>query len=71
MYLKIIESIFENQKIVQIYLHYSETKEKNIIEKIDEIKREFKNVAIFISGKDKTINAVKEILNYEKRKDIK
>ncbi len=62
---------FENSEILQIYINKIEEKNSEIIEKFNEIKKEDKNISIFIAGKNETTQTIKEMLDYQKSKDIK
>ncbi len=61
---------FENEEIMQIYIKKTESEDLKIIEEINHLKNENSNIAIFVSGENKTIGTIKEMLNYEKNKNI-
>lgn len=62
---------FENKQIIQIYISKQEQKNSKIIEEINQLKKQYSNISIFINGENDTIKAIKEMLNYEKSKNIK
>lgn len=69
--MKIQKLNFENNEIVQIYINKIEQEDSKTIEEISNIKSQYSNISIFISGENNTIKTIKEILNYEKSKNIK
>jgi len=62
---------FENNEIIQIYINKLEQNDSKIIEEINELKKQYSNISIFINGEKDTVKIVKEILNYEKSRKIK
>ena len=62
---------FENKQIIQIYISKQEQENSKIIEEINQLKKQYSNISIFINGEDDTVKTIKEILNYEKSKNIK
>lgn len=62
---------FENKQIIQIYISKQEQENSKIIEKINQLKKQYSNISIFINGENDTVKKIKEILNYEKSKNIK
>lgn len=62
---------FENKQIIQIYISKQEQENSKIIEEINQLKKQYSNISIFINGKDNTVKTIKEILNYEKNKNVK
>ena len=62
---------FENNEIIQIYISKQEQENSKIIEEINQLKKQHSNISIFINGENDTIKAIKEMLNYEKSKNIK
>lgn len=71
MCMKIQRFDFENNEIIQIYMNKTEGKNSKIIEQINKFKKQFSNISIFISGENDTVKTIKEMLNYEKCKNIK
>ena len=69
--LKIQKFYFENNEIIQIYINQIEKNNEKVIQEINEIKSKSSNVSLFISGEDGTIKTIKEMLNYEKSKNVK
>lgn len=69
--MKIQKFYFENNEIVQIYINKTEQEDSKIIKEISNIKSQYSNISIFISGENNTVKIIKEILNYEKSKNIK
>lgn len=69
--MKIQKFNFENNEIVQIYINKAEQENSKVIEKINQLKKQYSNISIFINGEDDTVKTIKEILNYEKSKNIK
>ncbi|MCI8470287.1 MAG: hypothetical protein HFJ35_02150 [Clostridia bacterium] len=62
---------FENKQIIQIYISKQEQENSKIIEEINQLKKQYSNISIFINGENDTIKAIKEMLNYKKSKNIK
>lgn len=62
---------FENNEIIQIYISKQEKENLKIIERINQLKKQYSNISIFINGKNDTVKTIKEILNYQKSKNIK
>ena len=60
---------FEKDEIVQIYIKKSEQEDLKIIKEINELKKYYSNITIFISGENETIKTIKEMINYEKSKN--
>lgn len=71
MCMKIQKFNFENNEIVQIYINKTEQEDSKIIEEISNIKSQYSNISVFISGENDTVKIIKEMLNYEKSKNIK
>lgn len=69
--MKIKKFNFENNEIIQIYINQIEKNNQEIIKQINEIKNQNSNIFIFISGKNDTIKTIREMLNYEKSKNVK
>lgn len=69
--MKIQKFNFENNEIVQIYISKQEKENSKIIEKINQLKKQHSNISIFINGENDTVKKIKEILNYEKSKNVK
>lgn len=69
--MKIQKFNFENNEIVQIYINKTEKEDSKIIEEISNIKSQYFNISIFISGEKNTVKTIKELLNYEKSKNMK
>ena len=69
--MKIKKFNFQNNELVQIYINKSEYKDTKIIEKINQLKQQYSNISIFISGEKDTIKTIKEMLNYQKSKNVK
>lgn len=69
--MKIQKFYFENNEIVQIYINKTEQEDSKIIKEISNIESQYSNISIFISGENNTVKIIKEILNYEKSKNIK
>lgn len=69
--MKIQKFNFENNEIVQIYISKQEKENSKIIEKINQLKKQYLNISIFINGESDTVKTIKEILNYEKSKNVK
>ncbi len=68
--LEIQKFIYENVELFQIYITEQEEKNKEILEKINQLKGKQSNVTVFVSGEKNPINTIQEILNYEKTKNI-
>ena len=69
--MKIKKFNFQNSELVQIYINKSEYKDTKIIEEINQLKQQYSNISIFISGEKDTIKTIKEMLNYQKSKNVK
>lgn len=69
--MKIQKFYFENNEIVQIYINKTEQEDSKIIKEISNIKSQYSNISIFISEENDTVKTIKEILNYEKSKNMK
>lgn len=69
--LKIQKFNFENDEIIQIYINQIEKNSEKMIEEINKIKSQNSNIFLFISGENDTIKTIKEMLNYEKSKNVK
>lgn len=69
--MKIQKFDFENKQIVQIYIKKEDQENPQNIDEINQLKKQYSNVSIFISGENDTVKIIKEILNYEKSKDIR
>lgn len=69
--MKIKKFNFQNNELVQIYINKSEYKDTKIIEEINQLKQQYSNISIFISGGKDTIKTIKEMLNYQKSKNVK
>lgn len=69
--MKIQKFDFENKQIIQIYISKREQENSKIIKEINKLKKQYSNISIFINGENDTIKTIKEILNYEKSKNIK
>ena len=67
--MKIQKYKFEKNEILQIYIKKSEKKDLKIIQEINELKKHYSNITMFISGENKTIKTIKEMMNYEKSKN--
>ena len=64
--MKIQKYKFEENEMLQIYINKSEQKDLRIIQEINELKKHYSNITMFISGENETIKTIKEMLNYEK-----
>lgn len=62
---------FENKQIIQIYISKQEQENSKIIEEINQLKKQYSNISIFINGENNTVRTIKEMLIYEKSKNIK
>lgn len=69
--LKVQKFNFENDVITQIYINQIENNNEKIIQEINKIKSQNSNVFLFISGKNDTVKTIRDMLNYEKSKNIK
>lgn len=69
--MKIQKFNFKNNEIVQIYINKTEQGDSKTIEEISNIKSQYSNISIFISGENNTVKTIKEMLNYEKSKNMK
>lgn len=69
--MKIQKFNFENNEIIQIYISKQEKENSKIIEKINQLKKQYSNISIFLNGENDTVKTIKEILNYEKSKNMK
>lgn len=69
--MKIQKFNFENDEITQIYINQIEKNNEKIIKQINEIKSKSSYVFIFIGGEIDTVKTIKEMLNYEKSKNVK
>ena len=67
--MKIQKYKFEENEMLQIYINKSEQKDLKIIQEINELKKHYSNITIFISGENETIKAINEMMNYEKSKN--
>ena len=67
--MKIQKSNFEKDEMLQIYIKNSEQEDLKTIKEINELKKQYSNITIFISGENETIKTIKEMLNYEKSKN--
>ena len=69
--MKIQKFNFENDEIIQIYINQIEKNNEKIIQEINKIKSKSSNVFLFIGGENDTVKTIKEMLNYEKSKNVK
>ena len=69
--MKIQKFDFENKQIIQIYISKQEQENSKIIKEINQLKKQYSDISIFINGENDTVKTIKEILNYEKSKNIK
>lgn len=69
--MKIQKFDFENKQIIQIYISKQEQENSKIIKEIDQLKKQYSNMSTFINGENDTLKTIKEMLNYEKSKNIK
>ena len=67
--MKIQKYKFEKNEMLQIYIKKSEQEDLKIIQEINELKKHYLNITMFISGENKTIKTIKEMMNYEKSKN--
>lgn len=56
----------ENKQFAQVYINYAEYNNSENMAKINQIKQQYTNVTIFVSGENDTVKTIKEMLNYEK-----
>lgn len=68
--MKIQKFQFETIEMIQIYITKEEKKDEKVLEKINQIKKQNSNVSIWISGEMEIANILKEILNYQKSKNL-
>ena len=58
---------YENEKVIQLYISSSESLDAKVLDKIEEIKREYKNnVVVFISGDKETLLSLKQMVIHQK-----
>ncbi len=69
--MKIRKFDFENKQIIQIYINKEEQENSKIIEEINQLKKQYLNISIFINGENETVKIIKEMLNYEKSRKVK
>lgn len=69
--MKIQKFHFENKQIIQIYISKQEQENSKIIKEINQLKKQYSNISIFINGENDTVKTIKQILNYEKSKNVK
>ncbi len=69
--MKIQKFNYLNNEIIQIYINKTEQEDLKIIEQINKLKDQFSNISIFINGENDTVKTIKEMLNYEKSKNMK
>ena len=69
--MKIKKFNFQNNELVQIYINKFEYEDTKIMAEINKLKKQSSNISIFISGEKNTEKTIKELLNYEKSKEIK
>ena len=67
--MKIQKYKFEKNEILQIYIKKSEQEDLKIIKKINQLKKHYSSITMFISGENETIKTIKEMMNYEKSKN--
>lgn len=67
--MKIQKCKFEKAEMLQIYIKKSEQESLKIIKEINELKKHYSNITIFVTGENETIKTIKEMLNYEKSKN--
>ena len=67
--MKIQKYKFEKNEMLQIYINKSDQEDLKIIQEINELKKHYSNIAMFISGENETIKTIKEMMNYEKSKN--
>lgn len=60
-----------NNEIIQIYMSQEEQEKQEVMDEVNKLKKKYSNVCILISGKNDTIRTIKEMLDYEKSKNIK
>lgn len=69
--MKIQKFDFENKQIIQIYISKQEQENSRIIEEINQLKKQYSNISIFINGENDTVRTIEEMLNYQKSRNIK
>lgn len=69
--MKIQKFNFENDEITQIYINQIEKNNEKIIQRINKIKSKSSKVFLFIGGENDTLKTIREMLNYEKSKNVK
>lgn len=69
--MKIQKFNFENNERIQIYINNAEQNDSKIIEEINQLKKRYANISIFINGENDTVKTIREMLNYEKSKNMK
>ena len=69
--MKIQKFNFENKQIIQIYISKQEQENSKVIKEINQLKKQYSNISIFINGENDTVKTIKEMLNYEKSKNMK
>ena len=58
---------YENEKVIQLYISSSESTDTKVLNKIEEIKREYKNnVVVFISGDKEILPSLKQMIIHQK-----
>ena len=58
---------YENEKVIQLYISNSESSDARVLDKIEEIKKEYKNnVVVFISGDKETLPSLKQMIIHQK-----
>lgn len=60
--MKIQEKQIENKKVIQIYLTNQEKEDKDIQEKIEQIKTKSGSVVLFVSGENDVIKTLKTMV---------
>ena len=68
--MKIQKTKILNQNVMQIYINKREENNNDIKHKIENLKKENKNVVIFVSGKEDISNTLQYIIN-KKAMEIK
>ncbi|MCI8760635.1 MAG: hypothetical protein HFJ34_05935 [Clostridia bacterium] len=58
----------ESNQRAQIYMSKEEQENQKVMKKMNQLKKQYPNICIFISGKKDTIKTIQEMLNYEKTK---
>ena len=61
--MKIQKTTILNQHVVQIYINEKEENNDDIKHKIENLKKENKNVVIFVSGKEDVASTLQYIIN--------